>query len=117
MAQIRIVFDPSLKVDAQQLANLWANDPEAKELLAGQPEVHRERPGTFDWQTVVEFLVVPLAVNVASDILVGITTRLYQHYRPGGTAAVSVPEVTGDQDRTVVVESAEVEAPGDEPRT
>lgn len=115
MAQIRLVFDPDLKVNAQEIADLWASDPEAREILTGPPEARRERPGVF-LPGVVEFVVLPLAVNVASTILIDLTTRIYRRYRPAEMPVVEeIPD--GDGDRTVVTRRPDQEDTDTSPRS
>ena len=83
MTHIQLIFDPSLKVDARAVAALWADDPEAAAIMAGPPEVRRERPVTY-LPTLVEFVVIPLAVNLGSTVLIELTARIYRKYRPEG---------------------------------
>jgi hypothetical protein len=117
VVQVQLEFDPALKVDAREIADLWANDPEARAMLDGPPEVRRRKPATY-LPTMVEFVVLPLAVNVASTILIDLTVRLYRKYRPAADPPVKAIEEDGDGDvdRVIVTRPAEAEAPGAKPR-
>ena len=99
MTHIQLIFDPSLKVDARAVAALWADDPEAAAIMAGPPEVRRERPVTY-LPTLVEFVVIPLTVNLASTVLIDLVVRVYRRYRPDGGAHIAL---AADDDRTIEV--------------
>ncbi len=115
--QVQLEFDPDLKVNAREIADLWANDPEARAMLDGPPEVHRRGPSTY-LPSLVEFVVLPLAVNVGSTVLIALSTRIYRKYRPGADAAVDTTAEDGDDgDQILVTRPVEPEeAPREEPQ-
>lgn len=107
MPDVQLIFDPALDVDAHAVAALWAADPEAMKLMSRQPEVRREKPTTY-LPEVMELVVIPLAVNVASTVLIAIANRLYRKYRPEGGANVKEVEAAGqDGDRTLATAPAD----------
>jgi hypothetical protein len=109
--QVQLEFDPALKVDANEIAQLWAEDPEASKLLGGPPIVRRERVDSYDLPTVIELVVIPLAVNVASTVLIDLATRLYGKYRPGHRADVKAVELAEEGQRALIVKgSADADA-------
>jgi hypothetical protein len=83
VTHVQLMFDPSLEVDAGAVAALWADDPEAAAIMAGPPEVRVEQSVTY-LPTVVEFVVIPLTVNLASTVLIALAGRIYRQYRPDG---------------------------------
>jgi hypothetical protein len=105
--QVQLIFDPALEVDARAVAALWAADPEAAAVMSGRPEVRREKPATY-LPEVMELVVIPLAVNVASTVLIDIATRLFRKYRPEGGADVKEVEFARqDGDRTLATAPAD----------
>jgi len=107
VARVQLVFDPSLEVDARAFAALWADDPEAKAVMDGQPEVRRDKPATY-MPPMMELVVIPLAVNVASTVLVGLATRIYHKYRPDSDARAELTERSEDRrgDLTIAISAA-----------
>ncbi|WP_433830815.1 hypothetical protein ACQP2E_11850 [Actinoplanes sp. CA-015351] len=104
MVEVQLVLAADLGVDAREIADAWENDTEAKALMDASPEVHRSTPTHYDFPQIVEFVVIPLAVNVGSTVLIELVTRLYRKCRPlAGDDVAAVEETTDDNLRTVFV--------------
>ena len=71
--------------------------------MDGPPEVRREKPPTYDLPFVVEYVVIPLAVNVTSTVLIGVATRLFRRYRPDSTAKAELVDESQDDQRVVAI--------------
>jgi hypothetical protein len=106
--QVVLVFDPSLDVDASAMAEQWANDEEVRDNLAGAPGVRQQPATTYHLPGVIEYVVIPLAVNLGSSGLIAITQRLLEKLRPGAKAAIEVID-TSDGGKAVVVSPDEPE--------
>jgi hypothetical protein len=104
--QVMLMFDPSLAVDATAMSEEWANDNEVRRHLVDPPEVHRQPATTFHLPGLIEYVVVPLAVNLGSSGLIEITKRLLEKYRPGAKVHVEAIETEGG-DTTVVITDGE----------
>lgn len=104
MEQVLLVFDPALGVDAAVLAAEWAGDPEAKQYLAGEPVVRRDRATAFHAE-LMELVVIPLAVNVASTVLIDISIRLVKKVRKasGGAEVRAAVEQAPSGEKVVLV--------------
>ena len=102
--QVLLVFDPALGVDAAVLAAEWAGDPEAKQYLAGEPVVRRDRATAFH-AGLMELVVIPLAVNVASTVLIDISIRLVKKVRKarGGAEVRAAVEQAPSGEKVVLV--------------
>jgi hypothetical protein len=100
--QVVLVFDPSLEVDASAMAERWANDEEVRDNLAGEPGVRQQPTTTYHLPEVIEYVVIPLAVNLGSSGLIEITRRLLEKYRPGAKASIEVLD-SEDGGQTVVI--------------
>ena len=102
MGRLVVMVDPGVGVSAGELAGAWGEDPEAG--AVGAASVDAAVPG--DFFGVVELVVVPLAVNLASSAVTGLVGRLMARLRPAGPEAPEL-EVTETMrpggDRVVVV--------------
>lgn len=101
MEQVLLVFDPALEVDVAAMAAEWAADAEVAPYLAGAPVVRRDGATTFHLD-LMELVVIPLAVNVASTVLIDIAQRLVKKARGTGDAAATVEPGPGGE-RVVIV--------------
>jgi len=68
--EIPIVIDPSLDVDVAALKARWEQDPRARELGKVQARASKQFTG------VLELVVIPIAVSVASALIVEAVKRL-----------------------------------------
>ena len=103
MAQLLIALDPDAGVKPAEVAAAWNADTEAKAAGTARAE---ERAGEEFFTGVVELVVVPLLVNVASSAVYDLVKRLMTRLRPdrGKTPGLEITEVTTkDGDRVVVV--------------
>ena len=80
MVQALLVFDSALGVDVHAMAEEWANDQEAQQYLAGTPQGRRAPAAAYDLSVLTD-VVLPLATNVASTVLIAIAVRLYKKVR------------------------------------
>jgi hypothetical protein len=104
MKRLVVVLDPGVAVSAAELAAAWDADQEAR--AAGSATVETAKPG--DFFGVLELVVIPLAVNVASSGITAIVGRLMAKLRPAqpGQPDLEIAEMTGaDGDHVVIVRS------------
>jgi hypothetical protein len=102
MTRLLIALDPGAEMKPAELAEAWNADADAK--AAGTAEMEASR-GEF-LPGVMEFIVVPLAVNLASSAACDLVRKLVNRLRPERDegADLEVTEVTTrDGDRLVVV--------------
>ena len=102
MGRLEVVLDPGVGVSAADLAAVWDRDDVAREV--GLAAVGTARPG--DFFGVVELVVVPLAVNLASSAITALLGRLVAGLRAGEPEhpGLEFAEMTrADGDRVVVV--------------
>ncbi|MFI5842679.1 hypothetical protein ACIA8K_23515 [Catenuloplanes sp. NPDC051500] len=79
--ELTLLFDPRLGVDTAAMARAWARAPELAGALAGTPSAVTLRSQSY-LPDVVEVVLIPLAVNLASSALFEITVRLLCRQRP-----------------------------------
>ena len=99
-----VVVDPGVGVSAGELAGVWAGDAEASVL--GQARVEQPAAGPVLFPGVLEFVVIPLAINLGSSALYDVLRRLLHRSKPSGVAVeeLELMEYTTEQgDRLVVV--------------
>jgi hypothetical protein len=105
MPRVVIAVDPSSGLTAEELAEAWQEDDEAAAF--GRPIVEGA-PTTTYLPGVLELLVIPLAVNLASNVVYELVDRLVTRARvePGSRLEVEVTVDGGhESDITVVVRS------------
>ena len=101
MVRVVVAVDPGVGIEPQELAEAWAADAEAASL--GAASLEPTQGGVF-LPGVVELVVVPLAVNLASSVLYDVAKRLVASRRPAAAAEVEVVvHERADGDRVVVV--------------
>jgi hypothetical protein len=102
--RLLVALDSSVGVAAEDLALVWREDPEAAVL--GEPSVGRPGGEVF-LPGLLELVVVPLAVNVASTVLYELVRRLVVRSKGKPPAEVAdlelVESSTAAGDRVVVV--------------
>jgi hypothetical protein len=113
MDRLVVAIDPAVGVGAGDLSLAWAADEEARGL--GEASVEGSAPGQF-LPGLVELVVVPLVVNVASEVLSTLVRRVLDRVRrgqadSGASPADGVNLVPGGAPADVVVEVSET-APG-----
>lgn len=102
MSRLVVVLDDSVGVSPAGLAAAWSDDVEAS--AAGVASVEAAAPG--DFFGVLELVVIPLLVNLASSAVTGLVGRLVAKGRPDGPgqSELEIAEMTGaGGDRIVVV--------------
>lgn len=105
MTRLLIILDPGTRVKPIELAAAWNADGEAK--VAGLARAETVSEGVY-LPGVMELIVVPLAVNLASSVAYDLARKLVTKLRPQREEdqALEVTEVTTrDGDRVVVVRS------------
>ena len=105
MARLLIALDPAAGVKPDELAAAWNADTEAT--VAGTARAE-ETGGEEFFTGVVELVVIPLLVNVASSAVYDLVKRLVTRLRSdrGKEPGLEITEVTTrDGDRVVVVRS------------
>jgi hypothetical protein len=105
MGRLVVVVDSLVGVSAGELAGAWGADGEAS--AAGVASVDAPVPG--DFLGVVELVVVPLAVNLASSAATALVGRLVARLRragPGDPGLEITETVSPGGDRVVVVRLA-----------
>jgi hypothetical protein len=102
-----IAIDGAVGVSSSDLAVSWSNDEEASAL---GPVSREPANGEQFLPGVVEVLVIPLAVNIASTALYNLVRRLVRRCRrPSETSELELSEmITGDGDRLLVVRARQV---------
>ena len=104
MKRLVLVLGPGMAVSPAELAAAWDGDQEAR--AAGSATVEAARPG--DFFGVLELVVVPLAVNLASGGITAIVRGLMAKLAPAqlDQPELEITEMTGaDGDRVVIVRS------------
>lgn len=102
MGRLLVMVDQHVKVSPAELAAAWNNDEEAR--AAGTATVGAAPPG--DFFGVLELVVIPLAVNLASAGITALLGRLIGERRPREPEQpeIEITEVTSaDGDRVVAV--------------
>jgi hypothetical protein len=105
MTRLLIALDPDAGVKPSELAAAWNADTEATAAGSARAE---ETGGEEFFTGVVELVVIPLLVNVASNAVSDLVKKLVARLRPdqGKTPGLEITEVTTrDGDRVVVVRS------------
>jgi hypothetical protein len=102
MARLLIAVDPGAGVESAELAEAWNADADAKVAGSARMEVSRTEflPG------VMELIVVPLAVNLASSAIYDLIRKLVNRLRPqrNTDSDLELTEVTiREGDRIIVV--------------
>jgi hypothetical protein len=103
--EVTLLFDPRLGVDTAAMARAWADAPELAGALSGTPSAGTLRSQTY-LPGVVEVVLIPLAVNLASSVLFEITLRLLCRQRPQtdpSRVRLGTPESDGER-RMITVE-------------
>ena len=99
-----VVVDPGVGVSAGELAGVWAGDPEASAL--GEVRVEAPTQGQVLFPGLLEFVVIPLAINLGSAVLYDVLRRVLHRSKPSGVAVEElelVESTTEEGDRLVVV--------------
>src|SRR5262245_27337152 len=102
MGRLVVVLDPALKIRPVELASAWDGDGEAR--TAGTATVDTAEPG--DFSGVLELVVVPLAVNLASGAITAMLRRLLHKLRqdPSDAPVLEITEtMLASGDRIFVV--------------
>jgi hypothetical protein len=115
LGQALIVVDRGVGFGPAELASWWAADGEATDL--GKPSVQEGANSAFGPE-IFEWVAVPLAVNLASNVLYDLVKRLITRARAGASAPADVVSsspaelelelvhsTTGEGDPVVVVRS------------
>lgn len=102
MVRLLVALDPGAGVRPAQLAAAWNADAEAS--VVGVARVEATGGGEF-LPGVLELIVVPLAVNVASSAVYDLVRRLATRLRPERDKGLcmEVAELTSSDDHVVVV--------------
>jgi hypothetical protein len=96
-----VAVDPDVGVTPNQLVTAWRADSEAVSLGAAAVE---PTEGQQYLPGLMELITIPLAVNVASNIIYDLLRRLVSQARSNQEQDLEVMEVTTAQgDRVVVV--------------
>jgi hypothetical protein len=109
VSQLVVAVDPDVGVDAAELARLWNEDAEARS--HGAAETRTPGPGVFLPPELVEWVAIPLAVNLASTAVYDLVRRLLARPRsdqsrdeqPRSVEELEVIEHQTGSDRVVVV--------------
>lgn len=102
MGRLVVVLDRGVGISPAEFSAAWAGDAEAR--TVGVASVDAAAPG--DFFGVVELVVVPLLVNLASSAVTALVGRLVGKARSGktGQPELEIAELTrADGDRVVVV--------------
>ena len=102
MGRLVVVLDRGVGVSPAELAAAWADDAEAH--AAGVASVDTATPG--DYFGVLELVVIPLLINLASGAVTALIGRLVARIRLDGPdqPELEITEMTRtDGDRVVVV--------------
>jgi hypothetical protein len=103
-----VVVEPDAGFSAAEFVEWWAADGEASQL--GTASVQSGRTSTFGPE-IVEWVAIPLAVNLASNALYDLVKRLVARVRsgktgmPGESGVEVVQTVTPAGDPVVIVRS------------
>jgi hypothetical protein len=102
--RVVVTLDPGVDVAAEAFAKAWNADPEVE--AVGRAEVEPAGPGSF-LPGVVELVVLPLAVNLASTVVYeqvrNLVNRLRGTTHPRVEEEVEVIEHVSGADRILVV--------------
>lgn len=105
MSRLLVALDPSAEVGLAEVMAAWNADPTAA--VAGVARIEAVGPGTFI-PGLVEMLVIPLGVNLASsavyDILKGVLKNLRDNQQ--GDLALSDAHASGEDLMIVVLSAA-----------
>ena len=102
MERLVIALDPGVEVRPAELAAAWDSDDQAR--TVGAVTVETAPPG--DFFGVIELVVIPLAVNLASEAAFGLVSRLINKVR---RARLDQPDIEiselakANGDRVIVV--------------
>jgi hypothetical protein len=99
-----VVVDPGVGVSAGELAGVWAGDAEASAL--GEARVEAPAAGGVFFPGVLEFVVIPVVINLGSSALYDVLRRVLHRSKPSGVAVeeLELVESTTEQgDRLVVI--------------
>ncbi|CAI7979126.1 conserved hypothetical protein [Frankia sp. Hr75.2] len=99
MARVLVLVDPGVGVSPSELVKLWSPAPP---LTAGAVVVEAVR-GRVMLPGVLEVLVLPVAVNLASSALFELVRSWIGRARGSDEVAFEVVESTDDQGNRVVV--------------
>jgi hypothetical protein len=102
MGRLVVVLDPGLAVTPADLAAAWDRDEETR--AAGVATLETAVPG--DFLGVLDLVVVPLAVNLATNAINALIGKLLATLRPErpDQPSLEITEVTrANGDRTVFV--------------
>jgi hypothetical protein len=104
MVRLLIALDPGVGVGPTELAAAWNVDAEAQAAGSARAE---ETSGEDFFPSLVEFVVIPLLVNVGSNAVYDLLKKLMAKVRPGHHSeqrGLELTEVTtGEGDRLIVV--------------
>jgi hypothetical protein len=103
LSRLVVVVGQELGVDATELARVWNNDSESR--AYGSAETETSESGVF-LPGPAELIVIPLAVNLASNVIYDVVRRLVNRLRDRRATASEELEVIEHQtgsDRLVVV--------------
>lgn len=104
MTRLLLVVEPDLGVTAADVAQAWDRDEAARELGAAAVE---EQGGGGFFPGLIELVVVPLAVNLASSVVYDTARRVVDRLRGNGAGSgmeeLEYVEHTSGDDRVVVV--------------
>ena len=106
VSRLVVAVDSVVGVDAAELARSWNDDAEARE--CGAAETQAPGVGLFLPAELVEWVVVPLAVNLASSAVYDLVRRLITRLRgdrhgPQLVEELEVVEHQAGSDRVVIV--------------
>jgi hypothetical protein len=107
MTQLEVVLEPGVGVSPADLAAAWESDEEAR--ATGPASVRTAPPDGFFG--VLELVIVPLAVNLASSAITALVGKLIARLRTGEpeAPALEIVEMTRPNgDRIVVVRLSEL---------
>jgi hypothetical protein len=106
VARLVVAVDSAVGVDATELARSWNDDAEARQ--HGAAETQAPGAGVFLPPELVEWVAVPMAVNLASSAVYDLVRRLVARVRgerpdSGGVEELEVVEHQSGPDRVVLV--------------
>lgn len=87
-----MVFEPELEIDPAVFASAWGADEEAARL--GEAGVRPAGRGAFGFE-LVEWVVIPLAVNLASSVVYDVVKRVIAKVRSRAGASATAPAASG----------------------
>ncbi|GAA1383944.1 hypothetical protein [Catellatospora chokoriensis] len=95
MDRLLVVVDPEVGVPASAFAAGWGADPRASEI---GPAVVEPSSGEVFLPGLVELVVVPVAVNLATSVLYDLVKRIVTAARKSGSGAPGEVEALEVQD-------------------